>query len=274
VQIFSGIARNTAAPRLVSATGSLIATIMVSEKPQMTVCGSYLAWRARWKAQPLVRTYCQWVNEHIIPIAANFENQADAIEQETYEQLSALVDPETYGGDGSELHEQAFNTSLSLYETMVALYQATLNLFSAGLFHLIEQQLADLTHDASMETAVADTKLNVVAEYYRDHLKVDFTQFGSWNVIQELRVVANTTKHGEGPSAEELRKIRPELFQNPALRRDPILPIVHFRLQSPLGGDGLYVTPEDFSRYEKTANAIFDFVIEQFSKNGEAYFPR
>jgi hypothetical protein len=238
------------------------------------VSGAYLAWRARWNAQPLVRAYGQWVNEHIIPIVGNFQKQADAIQQETYERLSSEIDPETYSGDGSELYEEAFNAGLSFYETMVSLYQATLNRFSAGLFHLIEQQLADLTHDASMETAVANTQLNVVAEYYREHLKVDFTQFGSWDVMQELRLVANTTKHGEGPSAEELRKIRPELFQHSALRRDPKAPVLHFHLQSPLGGDGLYVTPEDFNRYEKTANGIFDFVIEHFSKNGEEYFPR
>jgi hypothetical protein len=90
--------------------------------------------------------------------------------------------------------------------------------FRLGSFILIEQQLADLTHDGAMETAATDTRLLVVTEYYRDHLKIDLTQFGSWDVIQEMRLLANATKHGEGGSAEELRKIRPELFQHPALR--------------------------------------------------------
>lgn len=138
-----------------------------------------------------------------------FDKQAHAIEEDTYERLSAQVNPET--GDASELYEQAFDAGLSFYETMVSLYQATLNLFSAGLFHLIEQQLADLTHDGAMDIAAADTQLANVTRYYQDHLKIDLTQFGSWDVIQEMRLVANATKHGEGGSAEDLRGIRPEL---------------------------------------------------------------
>jgi hypothetical protein len=156
---------------------------------------------------------------------------------------------------------------------MVSLYQATLNLFSAGMFHLIEQQLADITHDGAMETAAPDTQLTNVAQYYRDHLNIDLTHFGSWNVIQEMRLVANATKHGEGGSAEELRRVRPELFQPPALRLDAAK-FVHFRLQLPLGGDGLYVTAEDFKRYESATNDLLDFLIEQFETNPNRYFPR
>jgi hypothetical protein len=238
----------------------------------MAVSGSYLAWRARWSAQPFVRAYGQWVHEHIVPIVNDFEKRAHAVEEETYERLSAKVNPETYAGDGSEFYESAFNAGLSFYETMASLYQATLNLFSAGLFHLIEQQLADLTHDGAMETAAPDTRLLTVAEYYRNHLKIDLTQFGSWDVIQEMRLVANATKHGEGGSAEELRKIRPELFQHPALRLNNEN-VVHFRLQLPLGGDGLYVTAEDFKRYEKAAQDLFDFLLEQFNSNENQFFP-
>lgn len=238
----------------------------------MAVLGSYLAWRVRCKVHPFVRAYGQWVNEHIIPIVDGFQRQAEAIEQETYERLSAQVNPETYAGDGSEFYEQAFDAGLSFYETMVSLYQATLNLFSAGLFHLIEQQLADLTHDAAMETAAPSTQLINVTQYYRDYLKVDLTQFGSWDVIQEMRLVANATKHAEGGSAEELRSVRPELFQHPALRRDKGK-VAHFRLQLPLGGDGLYVTAEDFKRYEKSAIELFDFVIDQFNNDEKQYFP-
>lgn len=61
-------------------------------------------------------------------------------------------------------------------------------------------------------------------------------------------------------------------FQHPALRFNKEN-VVHFRLQLPLGGDGLYVTAEDFRRYEKAANGLFDFVIEQFNSNENQYFP-
>lgn len=57
----------------------------------MAVSGSHLAWLISTNAQPLVRAYGQWVNEHIIPIANDFEQQANAIQNETYARLSDVV---------------------------------------------------------------------------------------------------------------------------------------------------------------------------------------
>jgi len=236
----------------------------------MAVNGAYLAMRARWSAQPFVRTYCYWVNEHIIPIQRKFDEQANAVGQETYERLCADAHPES---DGSEFAESALDAGVSFYQTLVSLYQATMNLFAAGLFHLIEQQLANLTRDGAMETAVLDTQLANVTQYYREHLDVDLKAFCSWGVIDEMRLVANATKHGEGRSADDLRRIRPELFQYPALRRDNE-DFVHFPLELPLGGEGLYITEEDFRRYENAANGLFDFVTIQFSNHANQYFPR
>jgi hypothetical protein len=239
----------------------------------MAVDGGYLAMRAQWSARPFVKAYGQWVNEHIISIATDFDERAGGIQEQTYARLSAQADPETYAGDGSEFHERAFDASLSFYETMVSLYQATVNLFTAGLFHLIEQQLADLTHDGAMDAAAPDTQLTNIVEYYRDHLNVDLTEFDSWDVIEEMRLVANATKHGEGPSAEKLRGVRPELFQYPALRVNNEK-VGHFPLELPLGGECLYITADDFRRYEEAASRLFDFVIEQFDNNRNEYFPR
>jgi hypothetical protein len=238
---------------------------------KMAVSGSYLASRTRLNTQPFVRAYGQWVHEHIIPIVNDFENQARAVEQDTYDQLSAEVHWETYGGDDGDICERAFNTSLSFYETMVSLYQGTLNLFSAGLFHLIEQQLAALTHDGAIGVPARDTQLKNIVRYYIEHFNIDLQQFGSWVVIEEMRLTANAAKHGEGPSAEELRAVNPQLFQPPTLRFDNQY-VVHLPLHLPLGGDGLYVTEADFVRYEQAANELLCFLIEQFENRANSYF--
>ena len=88
------------------------------------------------------------------------------MEQETYDRLSAEVNWEAYGADDADICERAFDASLSFYETMAALYQGTLNLFSAGLSHLIEQQLAALTHDGAIDIAASVTQLKHVKQYY------------------------------------------------------------------------------------------------------------
>lgn len=216
----------------------------------MAVVSQYLSWRIRHSTLPAIRAYGQWVNDYIIPVVNDLTARADAIERETYDRLSAAINPERYTGDGWELAEQAFDMGLSFYETWSSMYQAALNLFTAGLFHSLEQRLADLTHDGAIENPVPDSQLSTVVDWYREHFEADLTTFASWNAINELRLVANAIKHGEGRSTDELRPLRPDLFQSPHLRNDPRFPVVHWPIHLPLGGDGLYVTADDFKKYD------------------------
>ena len=241
----------------------------------VAVQGSYIAWRVRHAVLPFVRIYGQWVAERIIPLAAQLTKMADAVEQEAYDQSMSQPAGEDYSGDGSEEAEYAFDVGLSFYQNISDMYQATLNLFAAGLFHVIEQQLADLTRDGAIEGEVSETKLQVVVNWYKQHFQVDLTQFPSWSVIEELRLVANTTKHAEGSAARQLRMIHPELFQNPLVRQvDPNTPVFHMPVHLPLGGDGLYVTGDDFRTYQKAVVDLFEWLTKHFEDNGDQYYPR
>src|ERR1700674_2668882 len=186
----------------------------------MAVGGLYIAYRIRRMVLPFVRVYGQWVEERIIPLSEQLQKMAEAVEQETYDDLMSQPVGDEYSGDGSEEAEGAHDIGLSFYEDISKMYQATLNLFSAGLFHVIEQQLADLTRDAAIEKEVSDTKLEVVVSWYKKNCQLDLMQFSSWSVIEELRLVANTTKHAEGSASKQLRTKRPELFVYPLLRKD------------------------------------------------------
>jgi hypothetical protein len=75
-------------------------------------------------------------------------------------------------------------------------------------------------------------------------------QLPSWPVLNELRLVANSVKHAEGGSADELRKLRPDLFQHPAVPSElqRILPPGPIHL--PMMGEDLFVSPEDLQRYK------------------------
>ena len=125
----------------------------------MVVSGAYRAYLIRSNVQPLVRAYGQWVNEQIIPIVNGFEKRADALQDETYRQLSDQVNWQGHMGDDYEICEQAHGTALSFYATLQSLHQAILNLFTVGLFHLIEQQLADIAHYGAMEKIVVEADL-------------------------------------------------------------------------------------------------------------------
>ena len=214
---------------------------------------------------PFVRVYGQWVEERIIPMSDQLEKMANAVEKEAYDDLMSQPVGDDYSGDGSDEAEAAHDVGLSFYEDISKMYQATLNLFSAGLFHVVEQQLADLTRDAAIEKEVSDTKLEVVVDWYKKNCQLDLTQFSSWSVIGELRLVANTTKHAEGPSANQLRTKNPKLFQSPLLRKEiPNAAAFHTPLSLPLGGDGLYVTGGEFREYHKGVLDLFEELRQYF----------
>jgi len=241
----------------------------------MAVGGLYISWRIRQMVLPFVRVYGQWVDEHIIPLGDQLEKMADAVEQQVYDELMSQPCGEDYSGDGSEEAETAHDRGLSFYEDISKMHQATLNLFAAGLFHVAEQHLGDLTRDGAIELEVSDTKLEVVVNWYKDNCQLDLTQFPSWAVIEELRLVANTTKHAEGSAAKQLRAKNPQLFVYPSLRKDdPDTPIFHTPLSLPLGGDGLYVTEDYFHNYHKAVLDLFEWLKQYFENHGDEYYPR
>jgi hypothetical protein len=145
----------------------------------MAVQGGYISWRIRQAARPFVRVYGQWVEERIIPLASQLSEMADVVEKEAYDRLMSQPVGEDYYGDGSEEAEHAFDVGLSFYQNITAMYQGTLNLFAAGLFHVIEQQLADLTRDGAIDIEGSDTTLRNVIAWYKEHFQVDLTQFQS-----------------------------------------------------------------------------------------------
>lgn len=72
---------------------------------------------------------------------------------------------------------------------MRSLRQTMLNLLSAGLFHLVEQQLAAFGRDGGfIATAPSDTKMSELVKWYQVHIHVDLRSLPSWALVDELRL--------------------------------------------------------------------------------------
>jgi hypothetical protein len=84
-------------------------------------------------------------------------------------------------------------------------------------------------------------------------------------------LVANTTKHAEGSAANQLRAKNPKLFQYPSLRKE--IAFVHTPLSLPLGGDGLYVTGDEFRNYHNAVLGLFEWLRQYFEDHGDEYYP-
>lgn len=242
----------------------------------MATTGHYVAWRVRVSAIPYLKAYGECVLRDVVGAFGDLERRADEVANAAFERYGAQPAGENFDGDMGDFAERAQDEGIAFYQTMFAIRQSTLNLLAVGLFHLVEQRLADLCRDASFDVAPpGDTKIAVVASWYRDHFGLELSALPDWATTDELRLVANAVKHAEGGSAEELRNIRPQLFQHPAIRK--LLPEEDFRIalpvDLPLAGEGLYVSEEFFRGYSEAASRFFESIANYFDQHGDAYYP-
>ena len=167
--------------------------------------------------------------EKVVPAFGNIAKEA------------AATTNEKYSGDDDSIAEQAIEHYAECLETLSDVRQGMVNLLAVGLYHLFEQQQKLTT--SSGESAAG---------------------FKSAGKIYELKMAANTIKHGEGDSAKKLARLRPDLFrgtrpsQNPDPRRDHVQHaelVADDSMFAPLTGD-IYVSEHDLSEW---CNAVMAY---------------
>ena len=242
----------------------------------MSVTGLYITHRVQHTAIPYVKTYGEVVLKDIVPAFANLSVRATAIADAEFQRLGHLPASGDCDGDMSVQAEAAQDKGQVFYDTMMGIRQSTLNLFAAGLFHLLEQKLADICRDGAFGAAPpGDTKLSVVAEWYRVHFNLDLTKLSAWPKIDQLRLLANSVKHGEGDSAAKLRTIRPDIFEEPTMKTMfPDMPSMYVSraVQLPLAGEDIFVTTDVFTEFSQAANAFVAEIAEHFAAHQNDHY--
>ena len=174
----------------------------------MAYPGSYMALQVNRRFVVPVRLFSQCIFNDVLPSFANLDNRANEEANEYFRRV---------GAHAGEYADQAdIADDAQQYQTMSSLRQAVLNLMASGLYHLFEQQFAESCRDGSFDVdPPRDTQLRIVANWYRDHFGLDVETLRNWDAVDELRLVANSVKHSEGRSMQQLRARRPEIFTNP-----------------------------------------------------------
>ncbi len=229
----------------------------------------YFARRIRDLTEPIT-AFREYVFQSVLPQFDNINERAEQIGNEYYQRvLRRPVGPED-SIEISDLAEEATEHSLAWYSMMSSLGQSMRNLLTAGLFHLVEQQLASISTDGIFRNSpIRNTGLSVVATWYKHNLRVDMKSLPTWHNIDELRLVANTVKHGDGASANELRKVRPDLFIDPEaaklLQTHAAPPIIR-HLVAPLSGDEFFVTDSALREYAAHAENFFQELAAELER--------
>jgi hypothetical protein len=217
--------------------------------------GAWVARDMQMRIMPPVEAYNEDLFRDVLKAFDNLDERANAKGDEFINNY-----PGDEYTDPADVADWARDHSYSWWETMVSLRQSMVNLMAAGLYHLVEQQLGALSLDCAYER-VRDTRLDIVRKWYVANLGIDLVSLPAWAKIDELRLVTNAVKHAEGPSAQQLRELRPDLFENPAFahiraemgdrwvdRQEP--------LAMPLAGEDLFVTENDLEAYATAAEGV------------------
>ena len=223
---------------------------------------------------PAIQGFHAGALEKVAPAFGGIAEEADAAVEAEFERLRSMSAGPDVSIDMGDIAEWASDHGIEYYETMSGVRQGVLNLLAVGLHHLFEQQQIfflrrELAREAkgSFQTAELEKRLAACG--------VDCRSFACAGKLYELRMAANAIKHGAGPSASELAKLRPDLFLNPILSRlgwvkgdDAKSRRAAARASSfvaPLAGDDLYVSEHDLSEwcaavmaYWKELSAILD----------------
>lgn len=205
-----------------------------------------------------VRQFDQLFGERVYPPFSDLASASEAVRAKSIDtQLTeAAADPDL---DLGSVADNAHAQSLAFYLEHLPLQQILLNLFTAGLFHLFEQQMGALYRSWTCGTVVNNLgqaqgerfDLAVIEKWSKTNLKVDFKTSPNWPRIEELKDVANVVKHAEGPSAKQLRLRNPKLFRFLDFCDSDDDASSNYRpvVRTPLTGDDLFVSKADYDSY-------------------------
>lgn len=213
--------------------------------------------------------FTESVINRLVPTFANIEDEAEKVANKEWERLSASYCDPDGNADPFDYAERSQEAGIDHYMMLSSVKQSLLNISATTLYHLYEQQVIFFLRKAILHPSQEnDQELMKPSEFGKRLFaeNIDITKFRCWSKIDELRLVANTVKHGEGGSAQQLRSIRPDLFNDPSIKDlwPDAKPGINFYM--PLAGEDLFVTIDDIGNYKDSLVEFWETAISEMIK--------
>jgi len=201
------------------------------------------------------------VLEHMLLSIPDASTEANLAADDAWDRvLTWCSDGERDPGDYADW---AIEQGVETHGRFASIRQASVNMFTVMLWHLVEQQMLQLHIrgglglDADEEREVrqnpdARRRLFNTKEFHKrlDAKRWSMKELPSWVNVEELELVANSVKHGPGWSLDRLATVRPDLLEHPSVGDTfPRFPPDPSWVQRPAGGADLYVHDEDVATY-------------------------
>lgn len=166
----------------------------------------------------LHRVYRREMIDRVFAAFANIESEAKVLAESEYHRLLSQYDPDG-SGDLAVSAEIAQGRAEEHYRDLIFVQDRVVEIAVTGLYHMWERRVRGwLTRDGNALGFTRGDERTAVSGDFEALCRLfmrfgwDITNLAFFPILDELRLVANTIKHGEGRSCQELFDMRRGLF--------------------------------------------------------------
>lgn len=204
---------------------------------------------------------------HMLPSLPDPSIEAERVKEELWQSFNSRSG--TGNEDPADIAERVESSAIDEYIQLAGMRQGAVNMATVMLWHLLEQQAISFMHYKMLSRnelllAREDPDIHKVLYTFDKFqkksrsLEIDLNKLSSFSKLSELRLVANTIKHGAGSSANKLYKLRPELFSPTGIpeNKSSFFPQPQ-NVRLPAAGEDIYVSEDDLNIYFDAAGTFW-----------------
>lgn len=206
-----------------------------------------------------IESFRKFYDERLFPNFDNLETEAENHSDVFYQRALETYNPDI---DPSSIADSALEEGIGKYQELSLIkYEFTASAISTS-FMLWEQQVRrflykEMQHCFKIKMKNFCTNVKEIKQLFAYH-GVDIESLDCWGKVNELQLLNNVIKHGDGRSAEELRQFNKSLFDNRYIQDDFPLSI-----ESTLLSEVLAVSQSLFNEYCKYLKTFWDQLPER-----------
>ncbi len=207
----------------------------------------------------------------MLPSLPDPSTEAGRLREELWQSFSSRTG--TGNEDPADLEEWVESSTIDEFIELASMRQGVVNMATVMLWHLLEQQAIAFLHYKLLSkhellVAVDDIDVHRVLYSFDKFIKKSYAfginqnKLSSYAKLNELRLVANTVKHGSGSSANKLYKLRPELFSPTGIPegipedKSSFFPQPQ-NVRLPAAGEDIYISEDDLNIYFNAASRFW-----------------
>lgn len=236
----------------------------------MATAQLYLYQKLREKFQKPYDYYLDVYLNKIAVVFNNLEEETNEMAQSHYDELGQYFDPDSH--DYEDFADMAFEKGLEYYEAVSLVRYNNKLMWISTIYQFWEQQVRKFLFDEIKHSGITlltkkgkEIGFSSFCTRGITDIKQQFRAFGRdleqmlcWETIEELRLLANVIKHGEGGSAIELAELRPDFFISEVTENN--LMKVH---RTVLNEQVLNVKDSDFIKYKEALQSFWGELPER-----------